>query len=328
VLAGHTLTYTVAVHNGGPSDATGVVLTYTLPPSSFFDSATPTQGDCVRTGATLSCDLGSLANAADANVVIQVRPKLARTLTSVASVDGAETDPGSANDSDTEQTVATSPFPAYARPGSATPLRSPFVIAYTQCISANSSHVAPLSDPSCTPSQAQSSLITTSKAGAGAGNARLRAVLGNTATPDDEADLQVTAWATDVRCAAGGTPGCSAAGADYTGQVIFRAAFRITDLANGPFGADPGTVQNLEVAVPIDCVPVSGSLGSTCTITTSTEMFDPGLIVEEKRMIVSLLSMSMTDAGADGSVGLPGACPPVCGTGDEHTYMHTGLFVP
>ena len=48
VFVGQLLTYTLAVHNAGPSSATGVQLTDNLPAGVTFDSATASQGSCSR----------------------------------------------------------------------------------------------------------------------------------------------------------------------------------------------------------------------------------------------------------------------------------------
>ena len=53
VLVGDTLTYTVTVKNKGPSSATDVKLTDTLPNNVDFVSATSTQGSC-QAGVTCS----------------------------------------------------------------------------------------------------------------------------------------------------------------------------------------------------------------------------------------------------------------------------------
>ena len=47
------------VHNAGPSSATGVQLTDTLPAGVTFDSATPSQGSCSESSGTVTCALGT-----------------------------------------------------------------------------------------------------------------------------------------------------------------------------------------------------------------------------------------------------------------------------
>ncbi len=54
VALGQPLHYTLAVNNAGPSTATAVQLTDTLPPGVAFDSATPSQGTCSETSGTVN----------------------------------------------------------------------------------------------------------------------------------------------------------------------------------------------------------------------------------------------------------------------------------
>jgi len=94
VGVGGNLTYTLTVTNNGPSMATGVTLTDAVPAGVTFVSATPSQGTCT---VTVSCNLGTLANAAKATVTIIVKPTLADFITNTASVTATETDPNLAN---------------------------------------------------------------------------------------------------------------------------------------------------------------------------------------------------------------------------------------
>ena len=103
VLVGVNLTYTLAVTNSGPSDATGVVLTDTLPAGVSFVSAS--QG-CAESGGTVTCNLGSLASSASASVTIVVVPGSAGELNNTASVTSDVTDPSAENNTATTTTTA------------------------------------------------------------------------------------------------------------------------------------------------------------------------------------------------------------------------------
>ncbi len=103
ILAGNDLTYTIVVTNNGPSDATNVQLTDTLPAGVTFSSANATAGTCNEAAGTVTCDIGILANGASATstIVVAVPSSAADTATiaaNSASVSADETDPTPGND--------------------------------------------------------------------------------------------------------------------------------------------------------------------------------------------------------------------------------------
>ena len=70
IIAGNQLLYTVTVNNAGPDDATGVVVTDTLPAGVTFVSSTPPI--CVDSGGILTCTIGTIAASDFEQVFIEV----------------------------------------------------------------------------------------------------------------------------------------------------------------------------------------------------------------------------------------------------------------
>jgi uncharacterized repeat protein (TIGR01451 family) len=108
VATGATLTYTITVANAGPSDATSLTMTDTLPANVGFVSADGTGWTCVRTGVTVTCTRASLAVATAPDITIVVTAPLTNgTISNTATISSAVTDPVPGNNTDTEQTTVT-----------------------------------------------------------------------------------------------------------------------------------------------------------------------------------------------------------------------------
>jgi hypothetical protein len=211
--------------------------------------------------------------------------------------------------------------PPFARPASATPFRVPLVPAYSLCSSPNSTHVAPLSTPACTPPAEQSSQLTTSTIGRGSGFARLRTIVGDSSTPANEADVRIDAFVTDVLSRSNGL--------DYTGQTMLQVGLRITDRGSGSFQTTPATVEDTTFAVPLPCTAHAGAAGSSCEVDATVNSLVPGYVKEGALAVISVTSTRLLDAGADNSLTPPsGSCPPTCGSGDEATFLEQGVITP
>ena len=104
VTVGKDLSYSLLVSNHGPQDAAGVTVTDALPAGATFVSSSTTVGSCSGT-ATVTCDLGALANGASATVTIVVRPGSAGQLSNTATVSSTTVDPVAGNNSSTVSTT-------------------------------------------------------------------------------------------------------------------------------------------------------------------------------------------------------------------------------
>jgi uncharacterized repeat protein (TIGR01451 family) len=99
VTEGHDLTYHLEATNNGPANATGVVVTDTLPTNSTFVSAS---AGCTEAAGVVTCTVGNLASGASAGFDITVTAGSAGTsLTDTASISGDQSDPDSTNNTST-----------------------------------------------------------------------------------------------------------------------------------------------------------------------------------------------------------------------------------
>lgn len=112
VATGALLTYSLRIHNAGPDDATNTVVTDNLPGGVTFSSATPSAGDCSRSGSKVVCELGTVTTTVDRTITIRVTvKKKSGEITNSASVASDITDPTPANNLDSELTKISNPKP-------------------------------------------------------------------------------------------------------------------------------------------------------------------------------------------------------------------------
>src|SRR5262249_44390757 len=107
VTTGQTFTYTLAVSNAGPNNATGVTVTDHLPSGVGYLPTTTNQ--CTNYAGTVTCTVGGLASGASATLTVVVSaPSVAGSITNTATVSGQQTDPNQANNSSSVTTTVQS----------------------------------------------------------------------------------------------------------------------------------------------------------------------------------------------------------------------------
>ncbi len=107
VADGNVLTYTLAVTNGGPASATNVTVTDPLPSTVTYLSATSTVGTCSEASSTVTCLLGTMANAATATVTIVTLAGSPGIAVNTATVKADQADPNLLNNSSTQTEIIT-----------------------------------------------------------------------------------------------------------------------------------------------------------------------------------------------------------------------------
>ncbi len=207
----------------------------------------------------------------------------------------------------------------YPRPKGATPFRVPLVPAFAQCTSPNRQHGPPLAFGSCSAPQLTSSELTVGTpdangaAASSSGSVVYKVVVGNPATPENEADVLVGVSLGDVRKRSDLS--------DYTGELRVDPGVRITDRNNGPSGTEPATMVDIPFPVDVQCAATaSASVGATCAVNTSFNAVSPSSVVDSRRAraVVQLGAVSVYDGGADG----------LASTTPNTLFARQGIFVP
>jgi uncharacterized repeat protein (TIGR01451 family) len=109
VADGDSLTYSLAITNNGPASATDVIVTDPLPSAVTYLSASTTAGTCSEAGGTVTCLLGTMANAATATVTIVTLAATQGQAANTATVSADQTDPNPANNSSTQTETIVAP---------------------------------------------------------------------------------------------------------------------------------------------------------------------------------------------------------------------------
>lgn len=102
---GRPLAYTLTVTNNGSNPAFGVTVVDTLPDGVVFDSARPSQGTCTQDGGEVMCDLGTVYQGVPVTIRITVTAQGSGTVTNMARVSSAYSDPDETNNTASESTT-------------------------------------------------------------------------------------------------------------------------------------------------------------------------------------------------------------------------------
>jgi hypothetical protein len=224
----------------------------------------------------------------------------------------------------------------HVRPAGASPLRVSLVPAYDQCTLPNAPYSPPTTE-SCGPPTQSSNYLTlgtndaNGKPTKSAGFARFVVVLGDTSTPENEADIGMEVNITDVRCrepeeACSIPPGQSGHEfSDYEGSLRAFADDQRTDHRNGATAPATALGDDLLFNFDVPCSPTNNdsTVGSTCSATTTANTLIPGQIVEKQRNVVELRGLEIWDGGADGNPDTQ----PSDGSSSE-LFEVQGVFVP
>jgi hypothetical protein len=150
------------------------------------------------------------------------------------------------------------------------------------------------------------------KAADATGWVRYAPVLGNTATSADEADVKLSANATDVRRKSDLS--------DYTGELNAWISLRMTDRNNGDsLARNAATASDLAFTFAVPCTATADTgRGATCSVNTTADSLVPGTVLEGKRSLWTFGKIQLLDGGADG----------LARTADNSLFEAEGVFIP
>ena len=98
------LNYVITVTNNSSADATGVTVTDTLPTSVTFVAVNSSAGGCTVSGATITCNVGTLTGNTSATITLSVRADVIEEITNTADVSLNEFDTNPDNNTASDKT--------------------------------------------------------------------------------------------------------------------------------------------------------------------------------------------------------------------------------
>lgn len=104
IIAGDSLTYQLRVTNNGPSTATDVLVTDTLPPGITPVSAVSDTGVCTINGQNVTCLIGTMAANERVSIAIEALTSTPGTFMNSCNVTGSVPDPNITNNTDSAYT--------------------------------------------------------------------------------------------------------------------------------------------------------------------------------------------------------------------------------
>ena len=107
-ISGTSMSYVLTVTNSGPSDATGVTFTDTLPEGVTYATSSLGSPACVESTGTVTCGLGVIAagETASFSILVNVGSSTTGFITNTVSVTSGVTDPDQSDNTATEVTLA------------------------------------------------------------------------------------------------------------------------------------------------------------------------------------------------------------------------------
>lgn len=111
--ADQNLTYTLVISNAGPSAASSIAVTDSLPAGVTFVSASP---GCINLGGAIACTIATLAGGSTNNILVTVKPNAEGTLTNTVSVTSGIADPNTNNNVSVFTTAVYTPPSITAQP--------------------------------------------------------------------------------------------------------------------------------------------------------------------------------------------------------------------